>query len=112
VDTPRALDPYHNPSYTERTHLRERSQLESVLRGSEERIAGAIEKLSSISSDARQAELSKLYHQMQGARDQIAAAARRMLLEAGELYDLDKDRFQQASAALDRLWKRFEALAK
>ena len=53
-------------------------------------------------------ELVRLYLQMLGARDQLAEAARRMPLETGDLYDEDKERFEQAVAALERVWQRWE----
>jgi hypothetical protein len=50
----------------------------------------------------------RLYHQLLGARDQIAECARRMPLETGELYQEDKERFAQATGALERVWQRWE----
>ena len=37
----------------------------------------------------------RLYHQMQGARDQVAEAVRRLPLEVGGLYHEDHERFTE-----------------
>ncbi len=52
-----------------------------------------------------------MFHQLQGARDQVAEGVRRLPLEAGELYHEDKERFEQAVAAFDRVWPKWESLA-
>ena len=103
-----AVNPYHNPSYPQRTHFAEHEQLAAVLRSCEERLGSAFAKLESVGSEARQPALARLYHQMQGARDQVAEMARRIPLETGELYREDKERLAQAVAAFERTWKRWE----
>jgi hypothetical protein len=103
-----ALNPYRNPSYPERDHFAEREQLAAVLRSCEERLGAALRKLEATEHDARRAELALIFHQMQGARDQIAEAVRRIPLEAGGLYREDKERFGQGVAAFERTWKRWE----
>ena len=57
---------------------------------------------------AGNADAVRLYHQLLGVRDQIAECVRRMPLEAGELYKEDKERFEHATAALERVWQRWE----
>jgi hypothetical protein len=42
-----------------------------------------------------------------GARDQVAESVRRIPLETGDLYHEDKERFEQALAAFDRVLKRW-----
>jgi hypothetical protein len=53
----------------------------------------------------------RTFHQLQGARDQIAEGVRRLPLEAGELYHEDKERYHQALAAFNRVWQKWESLA-
>jgi hypothetical protein len=108
-DGSRAIDPFHNPSYPARTHYHERDELERSLRSALERINKAHQKLSSLAGDPRAAVLVRLYHQMLGARDQIAACVRRMPLETGELYEGDRERYAQAVAALERTWQKWQA---
>ena len=50
----------------------------------------------------------RLFHQLLGVRDQLAECVRRIPLETGELYAEDNERFNQAAAALDRVWQRWE----
>jgi hypothetical protein len=104
----RPADPFHNPSYPERTHLLDRAQLEIALRSCDERVKSALQKLNALRSHEQKSLYVRLYHQMQGACDQAAEAARRIPLEAGELYHEDQERFQQAMDALDRVWQRWE----
>jgi hypothetical protein len=101
-------NPYHNPSYPERTHLLDGTQLEIALRSCNERINSALQKLNALASHAQKPLFVCLFHQMQGARDQAAEAVRRIPLEAGDLYHEDQERFQQAMEALDRVWQRWE----
>jgi len=44
---------------------------------------------------------------MLGARDQVAESVRRIPLETGGLYHEDKERFEQALAAFDRVLQRW-----
>jgi hypothetical protein len=101
-------DPFHNPSYPRRDHFLAKAKLEEAVRACEERIRSAGQTLSSAANDPRQATFVRLYHQMLAARDQAATSARRMPLETGDLYEHDKERFEQAMAALDRLWQSWE----
>jgi len=108
-DGPRTADPFRNPSYPARTHFQERQELEKSLRLAEDRVSAARQKLSGVASNPQQAALVRLYHQMMGARDQIAACARRIPLEAAGLYEEDKERYAQAVAALERTWGKWQA---
>jgi hypothetical protein len=103
------VDPFHNPSYPARTHFHERAKLEESLNAAEERLCAARQKLSSLANHPRQAAFVRLYHQMMGARDQIADCVRRIPLEAADLYDEDKERHLQAVAALDRTWGKWQS---
>jgi hypothetical protein len=91
-----------------RDHFSERAKLEGALRIAAERVETARGKLSA--GAARSAEAVRLYHQLLGACDQIAECARRMPLETGALYDEDQERFGRATAALERVWQRWEQL--
>ena len=108
ADGPRPSDPYHNPTYPVRDHLFESAELEKALRSCDERIGSARQKLNSVVNHPKQAIFVRLYHQMLGARDQLAESRRRLPLETGDLYHEDKERFEQAMAALDRLWSSWE----
>ena len=71
----------------------------------------ARQKLDGDGNLAGNADAVRLYHQLLGVRDQIAEVARRMPLETGELYDEDAERLRQATAALERTWRRWEKVA-
>jgi hypothetical protein len=105
---PQARDPWKNPSYPQRVHLAERAQWDQVLATCEERIASARRQLSTLGQGANRAPFERLYAQMLGARDQVAEAARRMPLETGGLYEEDRHRLEEAVAALDRVFKRWD----
>jgi hypothetical protein len=107
----KAREPYRNPSYPERDHFAERAKLEGALRTSEERVTAARQKIEAHASVAGNAEAVRLYHQLLGVRDQIAECVRRMPLEAGELYTEDKENFERAIAALERVWQQWERKA-
>jgi hypothetical protein len=49
----------------------------------------------------------RLFAQMLGARDQIADAARRLPMEVGDLYEEDHHRLNEAVAALERTFARW-----
>ena len=49
---------------------------------------------------------------MLGARDQVAETVRRLPLETGALYDEDKERYEDALAAFDRVYRRWEAVGR
>jgi hypothetical protein len=89
--------------------LLERAALEDSLRSCTERILTAERKLSVLGNDPRRAAFERIYHQMLGARDQVAETVRRLPLETGVLYHEDKERFEQALQAFDRVWRRWEA---
>jgi hypothetical protein len=104
-----AMNPAKNPSYPQRVHLTERKPLEEKLRGWDEKIAAIDHRLAAMGSHPKRDAYERLYHQMQGARDQMAEAVRRMPLETGILYDEDRERLASAEAALSRVLQRWEA---
>jgi len=103
----RAL-PEGNPTYPQRTHFGEKAALESTLRSWDEKIAGFAGKLSVLGSGSERAGRERLFHQMMGARDQMAESVLRMPLETGSLYVEDGERLRNAEAALVRLTQRWE----
>jgi hypothetical protein len=105
---PRSTDPFQNPTYLVRDHFLERAELEQTVQACSERINSARQKLESVAKHPQKASLVRLYFQMLGARDQLAESARRMPLETGTLYHEDKERYEQAKAALDRLWRNWD----
>jgi hypothetical protein len=104
----RSADPFRNPSYPKRVHFPEREELGRVLASCEERLSTAVAKLRDQPDQAKKSNLLRLYHQLQGARDQVAEGARRLPLEAAGLYHEDHERFQQATAAFERTWRQWE----
>ena len=106
LQTASTREPWRNPSYPQRDHYAERSKLQEALDSAEGRVEAAAKALEAGGHAA--GERVKLYHQLLGTRDQIAECARRMPLEAGELYHEDDERFKQAMAALDRVWRQWE----
>jgi hypothetical protein len=104
-----ARSPFRSPTYPARAHFDERPALEARLRSFEERIRAAEQRLSGPGNDPRRAEEGRTYHQLLGARDQAAEAARRLPLETGTLYEEDRERFDQADAAFERVWRQWEA---
>jgi hypothetical protein len=109
-DGSRTDDPFHNPSYPARTHFHEREALEASLIEAEERLTAARQKLSAMANHPQRAEIVRIYHQMMGARDQIADSARRMPLEAAALYEEDKHRYVQAVAAFERTCRKWQSI--
>jgi hypothetical protein len=103
-------DPYRNPSYPQRTHYGEKQHLEETVRTWDEKIAEVARHLTALGTTSSRTTLERLYHQMLGARDQIAEAARRMPMETGDLYEQDRQRFQTGIAALERLRRQWEAV--
>jgi hypothetical protein len=61
-----------------------------------------------LASHAQKPLFGRLYSQMQGARDQVAEAVRRLPMEVGGLYHEDHERLEQAKAAIERTWRRWE----
>ncbi len=66
-----------------------------------------LQKLTALGNHPERPTFERLYHQLLGARDQVAESARRLPLETGDLYGEDKERFEQALAAFDRILKRW-----
>jgi hypothetical protein len=106
ADLPTA-DPNHSPTYPQRVHLHERGQLEEALRSCDQRLGAALQKLNVLANHAEKPRFVRLYQQMQGARDQVAEAVRRLPLEAGGLYHEDLERFQNAMEAMERIERRW-----
>jgi hypothetical protein len=104
-----AVNPFKNPTYPQRVHFHERAALEATLQSCNERVRAIDQKLAALSSHPRRAEFERSYHQLRGARDQLAEAVRRLPLETGTLYDEDKERFEQALAAFERVSRRLES---
>jgi hypothetical protein len=104
-------DPYRNPSYPPRSHYSERSHLDEALRNCDQRLESARQKLNSLANHADKARLLLLFHQLQGACDQVAEAVRRLPLETGGLYHEDHERFHNAMDASERTWRRWESAA-
>ena len=110
ASSPDAANPFRNPSYPQRTHFGERPQLEETLRSWEQKIDNLAGKLTALGNHPGRATYERLFHQMQGARDQMAEAVRRMPVETGALYDEDRERFEAAAAALGRLCQNWDGV--
>jgi hypothetical protein len=82
-----------------------------MLQTSEERIATVRERLNAVAGHPEKANLVRIYHQLLGIRDQLAESARRIPVEAGELYEEDNERYKQAVAALERVWGKWQKLS-
>jgi hypothetical protein len=108
----RTVDTYRNPSYPERVHFHDRARLDEALRSCDERLKAALQKLNVLANHAQKEAFIRLFHQMQGARDQVAEAARRMPLEVGGLYREDEERFKQAMDALERINREWEKASR
>jgi hypothetical protein len=106
---PRPVVPFKSPTYPPRMHFRERGELDQVLRSVEERIQAARRKLDVMGNHPDRAGLERLFFQMLGARDQIAEGVRRLPLETGALYDEDRERYDEAVAAFERVYRRWES---
>ncbi len=102
------VNPLKNPSYPQRVHLHERAHWQGVLRQCEERIGKARQKLTVVPPGPNRAIFERLYFQMEGARDQVADAARRLPGETGDLYEEDRHRLEAAVAALDIVFRRWD----
>jgi hypothetical protein len=83
--------------------------LEERLRTCEERLLAARQKLDSLGHSPDRDGLERLYVQLLGARDQVAEAVRRLPLETGALYDEDRERYEEAVAAFERTYRRWES---
>lgn len=89
-----------NPSYPQRTHVREKAHWDKVVADTAAQLAAARKRLQ---DKADQPDLQKTLFQMQGALDQIEDCARRLPGETGELYEEDHHRLDQAVASFSRL---------
>jgi hypothetical protein len=107
-----ALNPYRNPSYPPRVHFHERVAFQESLRSCEERLQKIRQKLDMLGNHPQKAAHEQVYFQMLGARDQVADTVRRMPLETGSLYDEDKERYEIALAAFDRVYLRWDAVGR
>jgi len=105
---PAVPDPRMNPSYPQRVHLHEKPHWQSVLQGVEGRLAVARQKLGVLGNDPRRVAYDRIYAQMLGSRDQVADAIKRLPQETGDLYEEDHHRVDEAIAALDRLFLRWD----
>ena len=103
------IDPRKNPSYPQRVHIHERAHWLGQLQRCEERIEVARQKLNVLGGSPNRAAFERLFAQMLGARDQVADAARRLPMETGDLYEEDKHRLEEAVAALDRVFLRWDS---
>jgi hypothetical protein len=112
ANQPPASNPYKSPTYPQRVHFHERAALEETLRSCDERIQAIRQKLDTLANHPRRADYERIYHQMVGARDQIAESVRRLPLETGALYHEDKERYDQAVAACERTFSRWEAMIR
>ncbi|MGE3819582.1 MAG: hypothetical protein AB7I30_09110 [Isosphaeraceae bacterium] len=110
VAPPQPTGPFKNPAYPQRVHARERSHWQGVLLACERRIEEARKRLGTIGDSPNRATFYRLHAQMLGARDQVAEAARRLPGEVGDLYEEDKHRLEEAVAALDRVFRAWDAL--
>jgi hypothetical protein len=102
-------DPKKNPSYPQRVHLSEKPHWEGILQSVEGRLAVPRQKLSVLGNDPKRAAFERIFAQMLGARDQVADAVKRLPLETGGLYEEDHHRVDEAVAALDRLFTKWDA---
>ena len=106
-----AHNPFKSPTYPPRVHFPERDALQESLRSCEQRIQAIRQKLDTLGNHPQRDVYERIYHQMLGARDQVAEAVRRLPGETGALYDEDKERYEQAVAACERVFGRWEAIA-
>ena len=109
--TPKHTEPFRNPSYPQRVHFQERQELEEIVRAWDTKIEELGQTLAQTGLNQGQVARHRLYHQMLGARDQLASAARRMPLETAALYDEDHELFRLAEAALVRLFEQWGRLS-
>ncbi len=105
---PKPVDFRKSPTYPQRVHIQERGHWKGVLQHWEERIAGARKELTTMQAGPKQAYFERKYAQMLGARDQIAAAAARLPMEVGDLYEEDRHLLENGVAALERLFREWK----
>jgi len=106
-----ALNPLKNPSYPARTHFGERPALEARIKACDEKLGAVRRKFALLGNHPRRADYAKLVFQLQGARDQFADAAYRMVREAGGLYHEDHERLEVAERAFSFILRRWDAVA-
>ena len=106
---PQPTGPYKNPAYPQRVHIHERAHWQGVLKSCQDRVDAAGQKLKSLGTSPQRVAFERLYAQMLGARDQVASAARRLPGEVGDLYHEDRERLEQAVAALDRVGRAWDS---
>jgi hypothetical protein len=104
----RTANPNVSPTYPQRVHIRERAQWQALLKTWEDRIASASQSLATLPPGPDRSVREFLIVQMAGARDQLADAVRRLPMEVGSLYKDDRLRADEAVAALERLFRRWE----
>jgi hypothetical protein len=104
-------DPWKNPSYPQRTHLHERAHWQGVLADWDARIAAARQAPMTVAMRMDFAPFERMLHQMQGARDQVADAVRRLPMETYDLYEEDRHGLDEAVSALNRLFEHWDALS-
>ena len=104
-------NPAKSPTYPQRTHFSERKELLDRLAAWDEKIAAMVRKIATLGSHPNRGTYERLYHQMQGVRDQMAECVRRMPLETGSLYDEDRERLTNAEAALARTFQRWDGVS-
>ncbi len=97
-----------SPTYPQRVHLAERPRWQALLRGWEERVAAARLGMAERPLASRRDINERLLAQMLGSIDQLADAVRRLPMEVGHLYEEDHHRADEAVAALERLFKRWD----
>lgn len=107
--TKTAPKPFQSPSYPQRTHTNERAKWEALLKTWQDRIVAAKRKLDVIPAGPSRQPYERIFAQMQGGRDQIADAVRRLPQEVGHMYHEDQHRLEEAVAALERLFARWDA---
>ena len=108
-ESTKPADPRRNPSYPQRVHIRERAQWQAVLAGVEEKVLTARQKFAVLAQGPDREKFALLLAQLEGARDQVADAVRRLPMEVGELYGEDKHRVEEAEKAAERVLRRWEA---
>jgi hypothetical protein len=112
TQTPSIADPKKNPSYPQRVHLHEKADWLVKLGEVKTKVAGYRTKLEALAGGPDRLAFEKLYAQMLGSEDQIAAAVKRLPQETGHLYEEDHHRVDDALAALERLVQKWEAATK
>ena len=103
-------NPLRNPSYPRRIHVGERAHWNGVVTSCRTKADEAAQVLATLGAHPKRPEIERAYAQILGARDQVEDAARRLPQEVGELYHEDKEKLEQAVAALERVWTSWTRL--